>query len=151
LDVSIWAATQLKEPLGIYARIPADSKFPQGFVQMTDRRPPSLQIRRNILTLQLDPKERYKIGLEAGALVWLGPDYLLRIDSPRHIYDPYPDDGSSSAILTSPDPQKYVQLEMLGPLTQVRVDHSISRRSTYTLLPRTELDPELEIRKQLPP
>ena len=42
-----------------------------------------------------------------------------------------------------------LELEMLGPLTKMVVGDKITRASSYTLLRRTEVDPELEVRKLL--
>jgi hypothetical protein len=61
----------------------------------------------------------------------------------------YPDDGCSAEIYTNPDPLPYVELEMLGPLTKLVLGDKITRTSSYTLLRRTEVDPELEVRRLL--
>jgi len=79
----------------------------------------------------------------------MSAEVVLRIDSPRQILMTYPDEGASVEVYTSPDPLPYVELEMLGPLTKMKQSEEISRTSTYTLLRRTETDPELEARKLL--
>jgi hypothetical protein len=42
-----------------------------------------------------------------------------------------------------------VELEMLGPLSKMIIGDKISRTSMYTLLPRIETDPTLEVRRLL--
>ena len=121
LETGIWIITQLKEPLAVYARVPAHSIFPQSFQPMTGKRPPSLQLRNRMLSLQRDPKESHKIGLDIGSLLWMGEDYVLKIDAPRIPYRTYPDDGCSAQIYTNPDPLPYVELEALNPIHQLQI------------------------------
>jgi hypothetical protein len=87
------------------------------------------------------------VGTDGGALLWMGEQYVLRIDSPRFPLAEYPDQGCSVEIYTNPDPQAYVELEILGPLRKVKQGEQIRRTTTYTLLKRTEFDPDLEARK----
>ena len=52
-------------------------------------------------------------------------------------------------IYTNPDPLKYVELETLGPLRPLKPGERTEHTVTYTLIRRTELDPEAEARKVL--
>ena len=149
LDASIWTVTQVKAPIAVYTRVPSDTRYGLQFQLMSDRRPPSLEIRKGILSVTAESTADHKIGVDSGTLIWMGPDYLLRIDSPRRLYADYPDNGASAEISINADP-RHMGLEMLGPLVQMRVGHKISRNSTYTLLRRTERDPVMEVRRQLP-
>ena len=79
----------------------------------------------------------------------VGQQAVLRIDSPRKIFGDYPDDGCSAEIYTNPDPLAYVELEMLGPLHKMIAGDKITRASSYTLLRRMEVDPDLEVRRWL--
>ena len=151
MDVGIWVMTQLKEPLRVYARLQLTSLYPQGFLPMSDRLPPSLTIQDRLLSLDRDPRNPHKIGIDVGSVVWMTEDTVLKIDSPRLPYRAYPDDGASALVYTNPDPEAYVELAMLSPVRQLRVGGVITQRSTYTLLPRTELDPDLEAARLLKP
>jgi hypothetical protein len=151
LEAGIWVISQLKDPLAIYARVPAHSIFPQSFRPITGKRPPSLEIQRQLLSLKRDPKESHKIGFDVGSLLWMGPDYVLKIDSPRIPYRDYPDGGTSAQVYTSADPLSYVELEMLNPTHQLRQGDRATQRVTYSLLRRTEVDPGLEAAKLLRP
>jgi hypothetical protein len=139
--------TQLKDPLVACARIPHTSIYREGFLLMSEESPPSLKVSDGIFRVQRDPKVPHKVGMDVGSLLWVGESSMLRIDSSRLPQQPYPDRGASAEIYTNPDPLRYVELEMLGPIKKLVPGTTIHRTSTYTLMPRTELDPELDIRK----
>lgn len=151
LDAGIWALTSLKDPLAVYARVPLLSVYTQGFLPLSDRVPPSLQIRDRLLSLERDPNHGHKIGLDVGSLLWVSEDTMLMIHCPRLLYRSYPDEGASAAITTRPDPEDYVRLEIMAPVVQLRVGDTLEQRSTYTLLRRTELDPDIEAARLLRP
>ena len=62
---------------------------------------------------------------------------MLHIHAERETKGEFPDHGSSAEIYTNPDPNKYVELEMLGPMQQMSKGSVISRRQTYRLVRRT--------------
>lgn len=149
LRVSVWEVAQLKDPLLIYTPLGDLATFREHFVLQSGNPPPSLRIQNGGLTLTRNPKEAHKIGTDSGTLVWVSGHQVLRMDSPRLPLAKYPDQGSSAEISTSPDPLPYVELETLGPLTKLKVGERTSHTTRYTLLRRTEADPELEARKLL--
>ncbi len=59
----------------------------------------------------------------------------------------YPDDGCVTQVYTNPDPLAYVELETLGPLTNMRVGDRIERTTVYTVWPRTTPDAHAEALK----
>jgi hypothetical protein len=149
LMASVWVITQLKEPLVACGRLAHASMYREGFRLMSEETPPSLRIEDGILRLQRDPKTPHKVGMDIGSLLWVGEKEMLRIDSSRLPQQEYPDRGASAEIYTNPDPLRYVELEVLGPIKKMIVGTSIKRTSAYTLMRRTELDPELDVRKVL--
>jgi hypothetical protein len=149
LVASIWVITQLKEPLMACGRIAHFSIYREGFRLMSEESPPHLEVRDGILRIQRDPKAPHKVGMDIGSLLWVGEKEMLRIDSSRLPQQTYPDRGASAEIYTNPDPLRYVELEVLGPLHKLIPGTTIHRTSKYTLLRRTELDPELDVRKAL--
>ncbi|TMQ00436.1 MAG: hypothetical protein E6L09_06555 [Verrucomicrobia bacterium] len=149
IKVSVWVITQLKDPVMACASLPESERFREGYNRQSDELPSNLRIADGLLTLTRDPKTSHKVGTDAGALFWVGKEAVVRIDSPRKIFGEYPDEGCSAEIYTNPDPLAYVELEMLGPLQKLIAGDSITRTSTYTLLRRTEADPELEVRRIL--
>jgi len=149
LQISIWAITQLKDPLAACASLPDFERFRDGYYRQSDELPANLKVANGLLCLTRDPKSSHKVGSDAGTLFWVGQEAVLRIDSPRRLLGEYPDEGCSAEIYTNPDPLAYVELEMLGPLNKMVIGDKITRTSTYTLSRRTESDPELEVRRLL--
>ncbi len=150
LSVGIWGITQVADPVAVYAPLPWDSIFPQRYSPISGRRPPSLDIREGLLSLQRDPKGPHKIGLDTGRLLWVGRQQMLLMESARLPLETYPDAGASAEVSTSPDPLPYVGLEMLAPVRQMRAGERATSRTTYRLLRRKEVDPFLEAQHLLP-
>ena len=61
----------------------------------------------------------------------------------------YPDRGASAEVYTNPDPKKYVELEMLGPLAMLKPGERIRHVNTYLLLRRTSPDAAEDARRAL--
>ena len=147
--VGVWVVTQLRDPLGVYLRVPQPSIYPAGYNKQSAELPKDLRVKDGVLSMVRDPQASHKIGSDAGTLIWVGATHVLRIDSPRIDKAEYPDGGSSAEVYTNKDPQAYVELEMLGPLRHMRVGDRIEQTSTYTLFRRTEKDPTAEAMKAL--
>jgi hypothetical protein len=155
LKVSIWVITQLNDPVGAYVPIPSRSIYPEGFYKVSDCLPKNLTLKKNLLSLTRDSQTNTKIGSDAGTLLWIGEKLTLRMDSPRELISDskskieYPHHESSVEVYTNKDPEKYIELEMLGPLHTLHKGEKIERTITYTLQRRTEKDATSEARKIL--
>jgi hypothetical protein len=149
LDVSVWVVTQLKEPLRLFAPVPARSRFELGYTLISKEPPPDLQRADGLISLSRNSKAAHKIGADGDSLLWVGEKFALRIDAPRVAGAAYPDQGSSLEIYTNPDPLKYIELETLGPLQPMKPGDRIERTNAYTLLRRAETSPEAEARRML--
>jgi hypothetical protein len=147
--VAVWVITQLKEPVGVFLPLPRPSVFATGYNRQSEALPAGLRVAGNLLSLTRDPRAAAKIGSDAGTLVWVGEQAVLRIDSPRAAQAEYPDQGSSVEVYTNPDPHPYVELEVLGPLQALRVGERAKRSSIYTLLRRSEVSAEVEAERLL--
>lgn len=152
--MGIWIITQLKEPAGLYMPVPENSRFEGGYYPLIKTVPPSLKQRdfgagRQWLSLIRDSKTSHKIGGDAGTLIWVGDKFAVRIDSPRVPGAEYPDHGSSAEIYTNGGDLKYIELEMLGPLHQMKPGDKLEQKNVYTLYPRTQADPQQEARNIL--
>jgi hypothetical protein len=147
--IGVWVVTQLKEPDGIFVELPATSAMANGHVLLGKDSPPSLKVRNGLIALKRDSTNAFKIGTEGGRLVWVGPRATLRIDSPRVADAEYPDQGSSAEVYTSPNPLRYIELEMLGPLRSMKPGGKIERESVYSLFRRTRTHPEAEAKRVL--
>ena len=80
-------------------------------------------------------------------MAWVGEKEICLVTSERVSGAEYPDRGASAEVYTNPDPKKYVELEMLGPLSLLKPGDSISRTSTYALHQRTQKGPAEELRR----
>jgi hypothetical protein len=52
----------------------------------------------------------------------------------------YPDGGCRVEVYTNPGEEKYVELEMLGPLVNLEAGQIIEHTTTYTVTARTKAD-----------
>jgi hypothetical protein len=148
-EVAVWVITQLKDPAMVCAPLAEASGNGQGFVPQSDELPAGLHVADRLLSLTRDPRQNHKIGMRAATLVWVGATELLRIDSSLVAGAKYPDDGCSAEVYTNADPLRYVELELLGPLTRLAVGEKIERVSTYTLSRRMNPDPRADVKRLL--
>ena len=145
----IWVITQLKNPACVYVPLPRPSLYRNGYNKQSDDLPAQLQVVPGWLSLKRDSKKSTKIGMDAGTMLWVGEKSMVRIDSPRQPGAEYPDQGSSAEIYTNPDPLPYVELETLGPLFNLEVGSKITQSNNYTLIRRSDPDPEKDARRAL--
>lgn len=134
--VAVWVITQLKDPDLIMLPVPSGSQYPDGYNKQSKELPEQFSAKKGMITLKRDPKKSTKIGNDAGSITWMNDRYVLRIDSPRVRNAEYPDNGSSAEVYTNVDPLKYVELEMLGPLKEMKTGDKIKRTNTYKLTRR---------------
>jgi hypothetical protein len=146
--IAVWIITQLKEPLGVYVPC-TGSALPKGFVLLTKEPAPTFEVENGLASLKRDPFSPYKVGFESSALLWVGEKHALRIDSLRVREAEYPDKGSSAEVYTNPDPLKYVELEMLSPLNELKAGDKIVQTNRYTLFRRTDDTIEQQARRML--
>jgi hypothetical protein len=151
LKTGIWVVTQLKDPVRLFAPLPAKSVFTRGYHLLSQRPPPSIKVERGYVSLTRDPASSYKIGLDASTLLWIGEQHCLRIDSPRLANHTYPDRSSNTEIYTNPDALPYVELECLGPVREMATGGRQDETITYRLSRRTQPTPELEAQALMKP
>ena len=87
-----------------------------------------------------DPKASHKMACTAGHLTWIGEKEICVVLSPRVFGGKYPDGGASAEVYVNPNPKKYVELEMLGPLSVMKPGDRISRTNTYVLIKKSDKD-----------
>ena len=148
-EVSVWTITQLNEPVSVYAAIPQNSIFPQGYNKQSDNLPANLKVDDGILSLKRDREKAHKIGSDASTLLWVGEDVAVCMDSPRIDRVNYPDNNSSAEIYTNYDPKAYVELEFLSPLKTLQLGEKMDLTVTYTLFKTTSENLEEQVRKIL--
>ncbi len=148
-QVSVWTITQFNEPVCVYAAIPQNSIFPQGYNQQSEDNPANFKIDNGILSLKRDRNKAHKIGSDASTLLWFGETVAVRMDSPRIDKVIYPDNNSSAEIYTNYDPKAYVELEFLSPLKTLQIGETMDLTVTYTLIKTTSENIQQQVRKIL--
>ncbi len=149
VKVGVWVITQVNEAEAVFMPVPKNSPYKEGYNLQSKELPQSFKVKDGLIELTRDAKKPSKIGNDAGTLLWMNAKHVLRVDSPRLANVEYPDNGSSAEIYTNPDPAKYIELEMQGPLKELRVGDRIERVNIYTLLRRRNKDAIKEARKIL--
>ncbi len=147
VKVGVWVITQVKEAEAVFVPIQNGTSYPDGYNKQSKELPEHFKVANGLIELKRDPKKSTKIGNDAGSLLWVGAKHILKVDSPRVPQAEYPDNGSSAEVYTNVDPLQYIELEMLGPLKEMKVGDKIERTNVYTLMRRREKTPAAEARK----
>lgn len=151
VQASVWVITQLKDPERMFMPLPPEPKtgprlfFPDGYTLQSKVAPADLVITNDLLSCTRSPRDASKIGSDASHLIWCNDQYIIDISSRRggrlgHASG-YPDNGSSAEIYTNPDPNKYIEFELLGTLATMKKGDTISRAQTYRLYHRNKEQP----------
>ncbi len=143
--IGIWVITQFKDPAAVYVPINANSRFPGGHFKFGNEPWPQLEVRNKYVEIVRDPKTPHKMGSDADRLIWVGEKDVCVVGSTRYSTGDYPDRGASAEVYTNPDPKKYVELEMLGPLSPMKPGDEISFDTVYTIYRRTTTNPVDEL------
>jgi hypothetical protein len=148
--VGVWTITQLDAPEKIFMRLPAHSTFPDGFVRKLPARPKDLAIEDGLLSLARDREEKTMIASGSDALLWRGETldlFITRADG--HAAGEWAD-GAHAQIYTSPDVSgSYVELELLSPLSTLKIGERAQMTVRYTLAARDKSDPVADAKRLL--
>jgi hypothetical protein len=152
--VAVWTITQLEPPERMFALLPRRPSFEGGYRNRMPAPPRDVRVDGRLLSLGRDPVDKTMIGSDADALLWIGQGRDLVIENVSETVSPQPGeprswpDGAHAQIYTSPDgPEAYVELELLGPLAELRSGQSTSMEVRYRLLRRREADPLREAQR----
>jgi hypothetical protein len=156
--VAVWTITQLQPPDRMFVLLPKRSTFAGGYRSRLPAPPRDLTADGRLLSLARDPAQKTMIVSDGDALLWIGEARSLLIENvsdraaPRPGETPSWPDGAHAQIYTSPDSdQRYVELELLGPLAELRPGESTSMRVRYRLIRRGDADPLREAQRILEP
>lgn len=139
VKTGVWIITQLKDPERVFMPIPAKTLFRDGYNKQSDSLPEGIERDGRWISCTRSAKESSKIGTDASALIWADSKFVVLIESPRIPRKEYPDNGSSAEVYTNPDPLKYVELEMLGPLRTLKMGDKLAQTNTYSIFARSAL------------
>ena len=146
VKTGVWIITQMNDAEAVYMPIPKGMQYQDGYNKQSKELPEHFNVANGLIELKRDPKKSTKIGNDAGSLLWVGAKHMLKIDAPRVPKAEYPDNGSSAEVYTNVDPLKYIELEMLGPLKEIKAGEWITHTNVYTLMRRSKKSPEAEAR-----
>ncbi len=146
VKTGVWIITQVNDAEAVYMPIPKGTQYQDGYNKQSKELPEHFNVANGLIELKRDPKKSTKIGNDAGSLLWVGRKHVLKIDAPRVPKAEYPDNGSSVEVYTNLDPLKYIELEMLGPLKEIKAGEWITQTNVYTLMRRSQKTPEAEAR-----
>jgi hypothetical protein len=152
IRAGVWTITQLVSPERLFMRLPPRSSFPGGFAQRLPSRPKELAVEGRLLSLARDPAAKTMLASDGDALLWVGNDVDLLIETVATAHDPAGEwpDGAHAQIYTSSDEAlPYVELELFSPLRDLRIGERASLRVRYTLEVRTNADPTAEAKRVL--
>jgi hypothetical protein len=144
--VGIWTIAQFNDPACLAIELPPNSRFTGGYTYLIKSEPAELALSGRLLTFVRHPHKFVKIGSDANRIVWVGPASVVSMQS-ELLAGEYPDGGCHVEVYTNPGEQRYVELEMLGPLGNLEAGHSIEHTTTYTVLPRTTADARFEAQR----
>ena len=138
--IGVWVITQVKVGERVFVPIPKNSIFSTGYTAIGSV-PQGLVVTNGLVALSSDPNTSSKIGNDAGALLWVGTNCMLLIESPRVLGvagSSYPDNGCSAEVYTNPNPAAYVEMELLAPLVSLEANSTSEATSIYSLFRRTQ-------------
>ena len=136
--IGIWVITQFKEPVMVHVPVVADAAFSEGYSILFGK--PWTNLFRAVgetgehwVEIKRDTEASHKMACAADKLIWQGERETCTVSSPRVTGGEYPDGGASAEVYTNPNPKKYVELEMLGPLSEMKPGDKISQVNEYAL------------------
>jgi hypothetical protein len=140
VEWGVWEVAQTDDPEETGFAAAAKTSFPQGYKLFGDQTPPDGQVTLNhgVVTIRRRADHSAKIGTRSpdGRIEshWGALRFRISGDFPKG--GSYPDDGCAQEIYTSDDPNRYVEMELLGPVRKLRTGDA-STLVTHWSLDRT--------------
>lgn len=147
--IGIWVISQFRDPIAVYVPLASPSLFSDGYFIFRDLPWKQISKSRGLVKLTRDPAANHKLGADTDRLLWIGEKTMCLVASARVAGGEYPDRGASAEVYTNSNPKNYVEIELLGPLSEVKAGDKISRTSTYTLFRRAGNAPDVDARQVL--
>lgn len=126
VEHGIWQICQIDDPT--WVRVPTRKSFgfPKGWRAYPDSasEPAPILQRGGYALFARDKETSWKIASDAQPYTleayWEGRGTVLRMEMQSDSSGPFPDGGSPLQVFSSPDPDKYVELEVAGPVVRLR-------------------------------
>ena len=128
VDWSIWQVAQIDNPSEARLMRNPQGRFPNGFFTFSgmDVDAESLTATDTVVTLKRHATQSAKIGVDSptGQLQAVTMGGTFTFTAHYEMGATYPDSGCAQQIYTNPDPNKYVELELLGPMLPLKPNAS---------------------------
>ncbi len=124
VDWSIWEVAQTDDPMEARLTLNKPGRFPTGYYVFGEDplAPDAFSLTETQLVMKRSATRSAKVGGDApgGQLEALVGGMKFTFSSPVEPGGTYPDKGCSQEIYTNPDPARYVELELLGPMKPLK-------------------------------
>jgi hypothetical protein len=124
VDWAIWEVAQIDDPTEARLMLNKQGHFPTGYRVWGDDPLQSDQFEQTEtqLIMKRSPKISAKVGADApnGQIEALVSGIKFTFSAPYETGATYSDQGCAQQIYTNPDPAKYVEMELLGPLSPLK-------------------------------
>jgi hypothetical protein len=131
LEIGAWVITQLRDAERIF--VPMIRSATQSYKQITGPPPLDCIFQNNLLSLRRRVDSNVKISCDSRSMLWMNAGLALRIDGSENC--------EHVEVYTNKDPDKYVELETLGPVRRLCVGERLAITNNYTLYRRKHQDP----------
>ncbi|HEX2658988.1 MAG TPA: DUF4380 domain-containing protein [Polyangia bacterium] len=145
--VGVWSITQLAPPERLFVQLaPPPDPAAKRFENLMTTAARDLRIEDNVLSMTADPSQKTMIAAEGSAMLWVGsgPALLMEALPARNVKPP------RLQLYTSPGPgHRYVELEFVTPVSELRPGDHATLIAQYTLIPRVDADTQREAQRIL--
>jgi hypothetical protein len=134
--LAVWEVCQVDDPEECILPIWKSKTHPNGWKVYGDDKVDGLVRERGDelhVTRDLQRGLKYGSGSPKGAITAVVGDYRITVSSPFDESIEYPDGGNGQQLYTSPNPTRYAELELAGPLTSLAPGRSASIEVTMSL------------------
>jgi hypothetical protein len=134
---SVWEVAQTGDPDQVSLPLDPGGKFANGYTVLGDTSadPAMLSTAGDRLTVKRNTTKSFKCGTSAktGPLIASEESLDFIVSADFSGTGDFPDGGCAEEIYTNPDPLKYVELELLGPVVTLQPHESVSMTTHWTL------------------
>lgn len=134
--LGVWEITQVNDPDRVYVPLEPTDQMPLGWAEFDEHPVHSefVSAADGWLVVKRNPREGAKLGTGSSRGVLMAEKAGVRFTiTAAKKYGTYPDDGRFLQVYTNGDPDRYVELEVLGPLTQLRPKETAVLNTIWSL------------------
>ena len=134
--LAVWEIAQTDNPDQILVPLEISKEMPNGWAPFEDHPfdPAFGSIRDDVLVVRRNPHAGSKLGTgSAKGILTIKRGGLEFSFSAKKAPGAYADGGRFLQVFTSGDPDKYVELEILGPLTKLKPGQTATLKTTWSL------------------